>query len=83
MYQARVESVANRRKAAAVEQHYAKHSPSLQLCAANRDKILNGPVRPHPNVALLRSQVAKVNANVALYSQPPAPIDWAAYKSKM
>eukprot|EP00953_Heterococcus_sp_UTEX-ZZ885_P020416 11424-Heterococcus_DN1.PRE.1 len=63
-------------------QRTARRAKDLSA-SINWDKILNGPVRPHPNVALLRSQVAKVNANVALYSQPPAPIDWAAYKSKM
>ncbi|KAG5177226.1 hypothetical protein JKP88DRAFT_87523 [Tribonema minus] len=47
------------------------------------DRILKGPVKPHPSVLELRTDAAKVTAELAKYSEPPAPIDWASYRKRM
>jgi hypothetical protein len=47
--------------------------------------VLSAPITAENRAALvaLRSEVAKVNADLAKFASDPAPIDFASYKSKL
>ncbi len=63
-------------------------SPQLRLTttAPRREKILTAPMTQKTRASLIayRAEIGQINSDHEKYtSESPAPIDWAAYKSKL